>query len=216
MKKRKISLKMLKIALGIVMIFGAVSCSKDTGTISVDKQLQIKTSTEQIASRSASVFGWGGSDNNAVLETSVWSPAKFSYPINYYSYFSDYDFSPYYINGETTYDATKYDLMCHFGYTSPEAVSGAVVEFTFPQISYFVPHIDNENKHRIFTVNNANNQTVISCTTNLVAGVNPMFCFIVKADCGKGKSGFATIWTDMKINGVSVKGTIANKVFKCS
>jgi hypothetical protein len=43
-----------------------------------------------------------------------------------------------------------------------------------------------------------------------------MFCFLVKVDCSKGNSGFANIWTDMKVNGVSVKGTIKNKVFACN
>jgi hypothetical protein len=72
------------------------------------------------------------------------------------------------------------------------------------------------NKHRIFTVNNVNNQTVITTITNLTTGWNPMFCFMIKADCSKGKSGFVTIWPNMKINGVSVKGSIKNKVFDCN
>jgi hypothetical protein len=42
-----------------------------------------------------------------------------------------------------------------------------------------------------------------------------MFCFLVKVDCSKGQSGYTTFWTDMKVNGVSVKGTIKNKVFAC-
>jgi hypothetical protein len=106
--------------------------------------------------------------------------------------------------------------MTHFGYISPEAVTGAVVEFTFPHIKYFLPHMNNKNQQRIYTVNNVNNQTVITCTTDLVKGMNPMFCFLVKVDCGKGESGYTTFWTDMKVNGVSVKGTIKNKVFACN
>jgi hypothetical protein len=39
---------------------------------------------------------------------------------------------------------------------------------------------------------------------------------MVKVDCGKGNNGLTTFWTDMKVNGVSVKGTIKNKVFACN
>jgi hypothetical protein len=66
-------------------------------------------------------------------------------------------------------------------------------------------------------------KTVITCTTDLVKGMNPMFCFLVKVDCGEGKRGYGkdksrliVFWTDMKVNGVSVKGTIKNKVFACN
>jgi hypothetical protein len=105
--------------------------------------------------------------------------------------------------------------MTHFGYISPVAVTGAVVEFTFPNIQYFLPHMNGANQQRVYTVNNVNNITVIKCTANLVQGMNPMFCFLVKVDCSKGQSGYTTFWTDMKVNGVSVKGTIKNKVFAC-
>jgi hypothetical protein len=44
--------------------------------------------------------------------------------------------------------------------------------------------------------------------------MNPMF-FFVKVDCGIGNCGYATIWTDMKVNGISVKGTLKNKVLSC-
>ena len=73
--------------------------------------------------------------------------------------------------------------------------------------------MNNINQQRIYTVNNVNNPTVITCTTDLVKGMNPMFCFLVKVDCGKGERAYTTFWTDMKVNGVSVKGTIGNKVF---
>jgi len=156
-------------------------------------------------------------DNNSVLQTALWAPPKLG-PLPNYSFtqFPLYDFSPYYINGETEYNPANYDVMTHFGYISPEAVAGAVVEFTFPHIEYFLPHMNNKNQQRIYTANNAYNQTVITCTTDLVKGMNPMFCFLVKIDCGQGNSGFTTFWTDMKVNGVSVKGTIKNKVFACN
>jgi len=156
-------------------------------------------------------------DNNSMLQTALWAPPKLG-PLPNYSFaqFPDYDFSPYYLNGETKYNPANYDVMTHFGYISPEAVTGAVVEFTFPHIKYFLPHMNNKNQQRIYTANNADNQTVITCTADLVKGMNPMFCFLVKVDCGKGNSDFTTFWTDMKVNGVSVKGTIKNKVFACN
>jgi hypothetical protein len=178
-------------------------------------------------------------DNNDVLMTALWAPPGIApsgkddkYP--YYSFHQlEYDFSPYYVNGETEYNPANYDLMTHFGYFSPEDVDNAVVEFTFPHIKYFLPHMlvsdaSGEDTRRIFTVNNDNNQTVITCITDLKkahwnTAVNPpkligspMFCFLIKVDCGKGKSGLTTFWTDMKVNGVSVKGTIKNKVFACN
>lgn len=139
-------------------------------------------------------------DNTGVLRTSLWNPpATYTAPAGY-----------------PAYVASNYDLMAHFGYISPKAVTGAVIEFTFPHIIYFVPHITNLSEFRIYTVNNVNNQTVITCTTDLNIGMNPMFCFLVKVDCSKGNSGFVTFWTDMKVNGISVKGTIKNKVFACN
>ncbi len=157
-------------------------------------------------------------DNNSLLQTALWLPPSAGIALPNYSFtqFPLYDFSPYYLNGETEYNPANYDVMTHFGYTSPEAVTGAVVEFTFPHIQYFLPHMNNVNQQRIYTVNNANNITVITCTTNLVKGTNPMFCFLVKIDCSKGNSGYVTFWTDMKVNGVSVKGAIKNKVFACN
>ena len=173
-------------------------------------------------------------DNNSMLQTALWMPPSVGTALPNYSFtqFPDYDFSPYYLNGETEYNPGNYDLMAHFGYFSPEDVNDAVVEFTFPHIEYFIPHMNNINQQRIYTVNNMDNQTVITCITNLKkahweypvkGGVvtptwtgSPMFCFLVKVDCGKGKSGFTTFWTDMKVNGVSVKGTIKNKVFACN
>jgi hypothetical protein len=169
-------------------------------------------------------------DNNSVLQTALWLPPSAGLTLQNYSFaqFPDYDFSPYYINGETEYNPANYDLMAHFGYFSPEDVDDAVVEFTFPHIEYFVPHMNNINQQRIYTVNNIDNQTVITCITDLKKAYwntaanppkligSPMFCFLVKVDCGKGESGYTTFWTDMKVNGVSVKGSIKNKVFACN
>ncbi len=182
-----------------------LGCSK-VGDVSVVNPGEIQLKSARIAS----IFGVV--DNTSVLQTSVWAPPPTTGYL--YSWFPGYDFTKY--DSDNVYDANDYDLMTHFVYISPEDVTGAVVEFTFPQIKYFVPHITGPKQQRIYTVNNVDNPTVITCTTDLVKGPNPMFCFIVKVDCSKGKSGFANVWTDMKVNGVSVKGTIKNKVFACN
>jgi hypothetical protein len=49
---------------------------------------------------------------------------------------------------------------------------------------------------------------------NLTSGTPKTFCIIVEPDCNP--SGKAVIWSDFKVNGVSVKGTIKNKVFACN
>ncbi len=196
---------------------------------------------------------WGSPavwDNNVgVLNTALWYPPTLG-PLPNYSFtqFPNYDFSPYFeINGGTEYNPTRYDLMAHFGYLSPDAVTGAVVEFKFRHIKYFLPHMNNANQQRIYTIkhehnegeendedkehnrHHGRNQTVITCTTDLVKGMNPMFCFLIKIDCReeeksekehgdheKSENVFTSFWTDMKVNGVSVKGTIKNKVFACN
>jgi len=205
----------------VMMTFLILSgCSKSDDLSSVnpnENQLKSARTASPITpwATPGSITIW---DNNSVLQTALWLPPSVGSSLPNYSFtqFPLYDFSPYYLNGETEYNPANYDVMTHFGYISPEAVTGAVVEFTFPHILYFLPHMNNKNQQRIYTTNNANNETVIKCTTDLVKGMNPMFCFLVKVDCSKGNSGYATIWTDMKVNGVSVKGTIKNKVFACN
>jgi hypothetical protein len=204
-----------------LMILG---CSKSSGDLTStldENQLQSANNTSRSAIAISPIANWPGPaiwDNTSILQTALWLPPSMGPALPNYSFsqFPLYDYSPYYVNGETEYNPANYDLMAHFGYKSPEAVTGAVVEFTFPHILCIIPHMNNINQQRIYTINNANNQTKISCTTNLVAGMNPMFCFLIKVDCGKGNSGFSTFWTDMKVNGVSVKGSIKNKVFDCN
>jgi hypothetical protein len=193
------------ICFGFIAFLLLLGCAKSDDVSSVNpNENQLKSA------RIASIFGVA--DNTSLLQTSVWAPPPTTGYL--YSWFPGYDYTKY--DSDNVYDANDYDLMTHFVYISPEAVTGAVVEFTFPHIKYFVPHITGPKQLRIYTVNNVDNPTVITCTTDLVKGPNPMFCFIVKADCSKGNSGVATIWTDMKVNGVSVKGTIKNKVFACN
>ncbi|HJS53156.1 MAG TPA: hypothetical protein VJ765_01395 [Chitinophagaceae bacterium] len=201
-----------------------LSCSKSANDLTVSQdedQLQAARNTPPSARNTSPIANWPGPatwDNNSMLQTALWLPPSLgpSLPNYSISQFPLYDYSPYLLNGETEYNPVNYNLMAHFGYISPEAVTGAVVEFTFPHILHLLPHMNNINQQRIYTVNNADNQTVVSCTTNLVKGMNPMFCFLIKVDCGNGNSGYSTFWTDMKVNGVSVKGTIKNKIFDCN
>lgn len=196
-----------------------LGCSKsdDFSGRSDENQLKSGKTESQIAPWGIKHPGYWD-DNTGVLRTSLWFPPSAGLLLPNYSFaqYPLYNFSPYYLNGETEYNPANYDVMTHFGYISPEAVTGAVLEFTFPHILYFLPHMNAADQQRIYTVNNVNNQTVITCTANLVKGMNPMFCFLVKVDCSKANNGYVTFWTDMKVNGVSVKGTIKNKIFVCN
>lgn len=189
-----------------------LGCKKSANYLTVNQDENQLKSASSVSARTATAFFVY--DNNAVLQSAIFP--KLATGAYSYASFPTYDFSPFFINGETEYNANNYDLMAHFQYYSSVAVTDAVVEFTFPHILYFVPHITNGNKNRIFTINNVNNQTVITTITNLIVGWNPMFCFMIKVDCSKGSGGLTTFWTDMKVNGVSVKGNIKNKVFDCN
>ncbi len=184
------------IYFSLVAFLILLGCSKvdDVSVVNPDEnQLKSARTATPISSYATQQY-W---DNTDVLQTSLWNPlASYTAPLGY-----------------PVYDKANYDVMAHFQYFSSENVSGAVVEFTFPHIIDFVPHM---LFGRTYTVNKVDNITVISCTTDLVAGWNPMFCFMVKVDCSKANNGLTTFWTDMKVNGVSVKGTIKNKVFACN
>jgi hypothetical protein len=217
--------------MAFLFIMGCAKVANDPAATPDENELKSTITASPIAP-------WGSpavwDDNVGVLRTALWAPPALG-PLPNYSFtqFPDYNFRPYYVHGNKEYNPANYDVMAHFGYISPEAVTGAVVEFTFRHIKYFLPHMNNLNQQRIYFVNHEDfedNETVITCTTDLVKGMNPMFCFLVKIDCGddergfaKGKSGcgkeesgLTTFWTDMKVNGVSVKGTITNKVFACN
>lgn len=192
------------IYFGLVAFLLVLGCSKvDDVSVVIPGENQLKSARTATVINQTNPYlplaeqTW---DNTAELETSLWPKlATYTAPAGY----------PVYI-------AANYDVMCHFQYFSPKAIAGAVIEFTFPHIIDFVPHFVTGQKSYTYTVNNKDNITVISCTTDVIAGKNDMFCFIVKVDCGKGKSGNTTFWTDMKVNGVSVKETIKNKVFACN
>ena len=228
--KNSIALKMLKSTLWMMMVFGAVSCSKDSDSLDANNQLPEEILTAQGALKSQSakqtaspITPWATpgavtqwDDNPGILRTALWFPPAVgpTFPDYSFTQYPSYDFSPYYVNGETEYNQDNYDLMAHFGYISDVAYTNAIVEFTFPNIEYFLPHMNAADQQRIYTVNYAGNQTVITCITNLNVGMNPMFCFLLKIDCNGNNN--TTFWTEMKVNGVSKKGTIKNKVFDCN
>jgi len=234
-----------KIYFGLLALLFILGCSnEEVSTVNpVENQLSAAKRTASSITPWATPTAITIWDNNDVLMTALWAPPgnvpaiKSGYS---FTQFPGYDFSPYYeTNGGTEYNPLNYDLMAHFGYFSPEDVDNAVVEFTFPHIKYFLPHMlvsdpSGQDTRRVFTVNNTDNQTVITCVTDLKKEYwkwiwntkkqeyvwtrigSPMFCFLLKIDCGKENSGYTTFWTDMKVNGVSVKGTIKNKVFACN
>jgi len=182
----------------LLTFFVIIGCSKVydvPGDNPEENQLKSARTTEI-----ATPFGMPG-DNNDVLNTSLWNPPNS------------------YIAPETypEYKKENYDLMAHFVYKNitSDIIPNAVVEFTFQNIQYFVPHITKPSEFRTYTVKHIDNQTIITCTTDLIVGPNPMFCFLVKIGT-KNNPGLTTFWTDMKVNGVSVKGTIKDKVFDCT
>ena len=221
---------MLKSTLWTVMVFGAVTCSKDSDSLDANNQISREVIATQDAFKSepskqipSPITPWADPtavtiwDNNVgVLNTALWFPPEVgpTFPDYSFTQYPSYDFSPYYVNGETEYNPANYDLMAHFGYISDVVYTNAIVEFTFQNIEYFLPHMNAANQQRIYTVNYVGNQTVVTCNTNLNVGMNPMFCFLLKIDCNGNNN--TTFWTDMKVNGVSVKGTIKDKVFDCN
>jgi hypothetical protein len=104
--------------------------------------------------------------------------------------------------------------MVHLVYTSPVNLENATVEITMPQITSFVNGPSSPIPQFPFTPNNIDKPTVITWVGNLTIGTPKTFCIIVEPDCNP--SGKAVIWSDFKVNGVSIKGTIKNKVFACN
>ena len=114
-----------------------------------------------------------------------------------------------------TYVASNNNLDVVFSYNAGAgtgALTNAVVSFTFPQVMNFVLNEDGlyvAPDGKLYTVNNATNQTVftwtgdIGCTTDEAT----TFAFSFTPDCSAppANDGKANIWTDTKVNGVSVK-----------
>ncbi len=114
-------------------------------------------------------------------------------------------------------DATNDNLDLLFTYDADIELIGATVEFTFPQVinltlntsgNYVAPD-DKE-----YTVNNPTNQTVFTWVGDIgcIDLEAETFEFSHSPDCGAGnaKDGEAVIWTDMKVNGASVKNGVPN------
>jgi len=104
--------------------------------------------------------------------------------------------------------------MVHLVYTSQEDLENAKVEITMPQILAYTKGPGSNWTTASFTPNNIEKPTVITWVGNLPSGIAKTFCIIVEPDCNP--SGKAVIWSDFKVNGVSKKGTIKNKVFACN
>ena len=116
-----------------------------------------------------------------------------------------------------TYTTTNSNLDVVFSYNAGAgtgALEDAVVEFTFPQVMDLSLNEDGNYvapDGKVYTVNSATNQTNftwtgdIGCTTEEAT----TFAFGFAPDCGAGNAndGQAMIWTDTKVNGVSVKNS---------
>lgn len=104
-----------------------------------------------------------------------------------------------------------------FTYDSALPLTGAIVEFTFPQIMNLIltdgKYINNGKE---YTVNNSGNQTVLTWIGDIgcMDSSAETFSFSVLPDCNS--SGKALIWTDMKVNGDSVKVGIDNLKHECT
>jgi len=188
------------ILISLVALMMVLGCSKPENALNANlDENQLKSA------RTATPIGT--LVDNGVFNTGLFlPPTVYNYP---YVNWTDY--------GLATYDPSIYDVMVHFKYISQEAINGAVIEFIFPHIKYFVPHITNLSEEREYTVNHTANHTVITCISDLKPNkATGMFCFLVKVDCGKGQNDLTTFWTDIKINGVSAKGILENKTWKCN
>ena len=119
--------------------------------------------------------------------------------------------------------ATANNLDISFTYNAGEetgALEDAVVAFTFPQVVNLPLNEDGlfvAPDGKLYTVNNPTNQTVftwigdIGCTAETAT----TFVFSHTPDCSAppANDGKANIWTDMTVNGVSVKGESSNIVY---
>lgn len=106
------------------------------------------------------------------------------------------------------------ETMVHIIFTSSGYLENAIVEITLPQILKYRIGPGSGYREDLFTPNNIDQPTVITWVGDLASCTPKIFCIIVKPNCNA--SGKAVIWSDFKVNGVSKKGTIKNKVFVCN
>lgn len=114
-----------------------------------------------------------------------------------------------------TYVASNNNLDVTFSYNagaSTGALEDAVVAFTFPQVMDLP--LNGAGKYvapdgKLYSVNNPTNQTVFTWTGDIActAAEATTFAFSFAPNCSAppANDGKANIWTDMKVNGVSVK-----------
>jgi len=116
-------------------------------------------------------------------------------------------------------EATNDNLDLLFTYDAETTLFDAEVKFTFSQVLNH--ELNGDGKYEApdgkeYAVNNPTNQTVftwvgdIGCTDEEAE----TFSFSHEPDCGKGnaKDGEAVIWTDMKVNEISVKPTDVSNI----
>lgn len=98
-----------------------------------------------------------------------------------------------------------------FTYVSAEAISGAEVSFTIPHITGFESCDGKE-----YTVNQGRGRganTVLTWTGDIPACEEISFSLQLDPDCNRNNAGFAILWSDFKVNGVSKKGNNSNIVY---
>ena len=123
---------------GMIAFLFVIGCSKE------DEVSVVNPAENQLKSTVSPIAPWGSpaiwDDNAGVLKTALWYPPALGALPNYsFTQFPNYDFTPYYLNGETEYNPYNYDLMAHFGYISPVAVTGLLLNLHFLILNIFFP-----------------------------------------------------------------------------
>lgn len=116
---------------------------------------------------------------------------------------------------------TADNLNVVFTYNAASELTNATVEFTFPQV--LNAELNEDGLYvgadgKLYTVNNPTNQTVFSWTGDIgcTSATAETFAFSLEPDCSAppANDGQAVIWTDTKVNGLSVKGNNVNIVYE--
>ena len=100
-----------------------------------------------------------------------------------------------------------------FTYISEEDITNAEVKFTCPHIISFEA-LDG----KAYSVNPGNGNgspTVLTWNGDINACEEITFTMSFEADCDQNNAGFATLWTDFKVNDLSKKGDLDNITFDC-
>lgn len=100
-----------------------------------------------------------------------------------------------------------------FTYISAEDLTDASIKFTCPHIVSF-ESLDGKT----YSVNPGNGKgspTVLTWNGDIEACTEITFTLAFEADCEQNEGGFANIFTDFKVNGISKKGSNSNIKFEC-